>query len=94
MRYILSVLNISQEFEIKHASITSLMTRHIILQNYFQFTNRLRFCPTQFLCTLFRKQKVINVGFKKYKAFINDREFYSYRFTLNILETKLNDYNN
>lgn len=35
MRYILSVLNIFQEFEIKHASITSLMTRHIILQNYF-----------------------------------------------------------
>lgn len=36
----------------------------------------------------------MNAGFKKYKAFINDREFYSYRFTLNILVTKLNDYNN
>lgn len=35
----------------------------------------------------------MNAGFKKYKAFINDREFYSYRFTLNILVTKLNDYN-
>lgn len=36
----------------------------------------------------------MNAGFKKYKAFINDRELYSYRFTLNILVTKLNDYNN
>lgn len=57
MRYILSELNIFQEFEIKHASITSLITRHIILQNYFQFTNRLRFCPTQFLCTYILENK-------------------------------------
>lgn len=33
------------------------MIRHIILQNYFQFTNRLRFCPTQFLCTYILENK-------------------------------------
>lgn len=35
----------------------------------------------------------MNVGFKKYKVFINDCEFYSSCFILNFLVNKLNDYN-